>query len=106
MPMKHVRHLALAAVATGLGLAATATPAAAAPRTPQQVEFYRAVVTCEEQTGRAALARCVYDLTTPEPEEAQIYDLWWIFRDCLSFADRTTRNDADFEDAVNDCLGL
>jgi hypothetical protein len=106
MPMTQVRRLALAAMATGLGLAATSTPAAAAPRTPQQAEFYRAVVTCEDRTGRAALRGCVYDLTTPEPQEAEIYDLWWIFSDCLSFADRTTRNDEDFEDAVNDCLGL
>jgi hypothetical protein len=112
MPITQIRRVALAGAFAGLCLAVGPTPAGASTRTPQQAEFYRAVVTCEQRTAPTALRACVHELATPDPSEPAIFDLWDIFNDCLAYADKAMLDtmypptDEDFEDAVNGCLGL
>ena len=114
MPIKQIGRLGFVGMLAGLCLGIGQTPAGATTRTPQQIEFYRAVVACEQRTAPAALRGCVYNMTTPDTTEASIMDLWHIFTDCLAFADAAFREDLDdmyppeesYEDHVNDCLGL
>jgi hypothetical protein len=114
MAIKQIGRLGIVGVLAGLCLAVGQTPAGAATRTPQQAEFYRAVVTCEQRTAPSALRGCVYQLTTPDAQQESIFDLWHIFTDCLAFADAAWRDNLDqmyppeesYEDLVNGCLGL
>ena len=115
MPIKQIGRLGLVGMLAGLCLAVGQTPAGAATtRTPQEAEFYRAVVTCEQRTAPTALRGCVDQLTTPDASEPAIFDLWRIFTDCLAFADAAFQEHLDdmyppeesYEDLVNGCLGL
>lgn len=112
MPSMSFKRLTAAGTLTALCLVLWPTPAGAATRTPQQAEFHRAVVTCEQRTAPSALAGCVRGLVAPDPAQPAILDLWRIFTDCLSFADAAMLDtmypptDKDYEDAVNACLGL
>src|SRR6185436_451839 len=111
MPITHLKRLALAGSLATLFVGGVAGPAGAATRTPQQAGFHRAVVACEQRTAPVALRGCVHDLVAPDPTQPEIFDLWRIFTDCLSFADAAMYDtmypptEEDYEDAVNDCLG-
>jgi hypothetical protein len=110
--------LAAAVLSLGLGLApaaagATAADGAGARSADREAAFFRAVLTCEERTARGTLAdlrTCVHDLVAPDPGDAQIFDLWRIFMDCLSLMSEAGPDamypTSHYEDKVNDCLGL
>jgi hypothetical protein len=106
------KRLTVVGTLAGLCLILWPTPAGAATRTPQQAEFHRAVVTCEQRTAPTALRGCVRGLVAPDLSQPAILDLWRVFNDCLSFADAAVMDtmypptDEDYEDAVNACLGL
>jgi hypothetical protein len=112
MPTMIFRRLTLVGALAGLCLALWPTPAGAATRTPQETEFHRAVVACEQRSAPSALRGCVRGLVMPDPAQPAIFDLWRIFNDCLWIADVAMGDtmypptDEDYEDAVNDCLGL
>jgi hypothetical protein len=115
-------------ILTGLavaGLAAatmTATAGVASARDgrpstgPYLARLLRAEHVCLEQATLpipgSALARCVGDLAAPDPNSAREVDLWYLFRDCLYIASQQVLDQAapptseDYEDYVNECMGL
>jgi hypothetical protein len=111
----------LTAVLAVAGLALAALPATAAAggstadrwASPAGQRFASAVYRCEDETARGTLydlRACVRDLVVPDPTQAAILDLWSIFMYCLSIM-MDSGPDApypstEYEDRVNDCLGL
>jgi len=87
-------------------------PAHAATRTPAQVRFARAVAACEARTAPNALGACVRELVAPDPGDAAMFDLLYIFNDCLWYTTLWALDqmypptEEEYEDAVNECLGL
>jgi hypothetical protein len=109
-------------LAAGLAIAALPGTAAAGGTTargadrwasPAGQSFAAAVYRCEDETARGTLhdlRACVGGLVVPEPTQAAIMDLWSIFMYCLSFM-MDSGPDApypstEYEDRVNECLGL
>ncbi len=59
-----------------------------------------------------ALVRCVGDLAPPDRSSVAAVDLFRLFNDCLYFASQQSLDqpypptDEDYEDYVNECMGL
>jgi hypothetical protein len=114
----------LVAMLLAAGRAVAALPATAAASgssgdgsarwaSPAGQRFASAVYRCERETARGTLhdlRGCVGGLVVPDPTQAAIMDLWSIFMYCLSFM-MDSGPDApypstEYEDRVNECLGL
>lgn len=98
-----------AAVVSGLLAGALLAPTAS----PAAVTFAASVRTCEDRTANGTLGDlrdCVKGLVAPDPRQAEIYDLWRIFTNCLSYMSDAGPDamypTSHYEDKVNDCLGL
>jgi hypothetical protein len=103
--------------ALAVALATVPAPASARTATPTRsvrvVNFEQAVSGCAQRAPRQSSSQvrtCVYDLTNPTPANAELFDLWRIFTNCLSLmADAgpdAMYPTSHYEDEVNDCLGL
>jgi hypothetical protein len=112
-PTKSTKRSAFAAVALTAGLLVAApSPAHAAARTTEKATFARAVAACEERVAPNALGACVRELVAPEPGDTAMFDLLYIFNDCLWYTtlwaldEMYPPTEEEYEDAVNECLGL
>ena len=110
--IKSIKRSAFAAVAATVAIViATPAPAHAVARTPEKV-FARAVAACEARVAPNALAACVRELVAPEPGDTAMFDLLYIFNDCLWYTSlwaldqMLPPSQEEYEDAVNECLGL
>jgi hypothetical protein len=119
----HKGTLVMMVLAVGLAIAALPATAASAGGTaasgadrwasPAGQQFAAAVYRCEDETARGTLhdlQACVGGLVGPDPTQAAIFDLWSIFRNCLSIM-MDAGPDAPYptpvyEERVNQCLGL
>jgi hypothetical protein len=108
------------------GLAAVLLAVVAAPTTAsatdtrpwnshRQAELVQAERECTARhAGRdgGAAVRCAGDLASPDPPPGVEVDLFRLFSDCLYIASQQVADqmypptDDDYEDYVNDCLGL
>nr|MDT0659027.1 hypothetical protein [Micromonospora sp. DSM 115978] len=107
---------------TVLGLAALLLATAPAPAAARDtapilsspaIRFELAVSDCAQRAPRQTntqVRTCVHGLTTPDPADAEIFDLWRIFTNCLSLMAESGPDamypSSHYEDLVNDCLGL